>query len=562
MKLIVRVRNEKKEKTSSKVIFYKLPLQSDSPVDVDKSTYYCNGELEFELEPGEYGIECYKGKLYEPVKKQVAINKSDVSVEVVLKKIIDTRSLGLYSFDAHSHVSRNLKSKSGNLASASTMMKSEDFDFFFAGSPYDLETHLQDLNNQYDAEITYREKFADTIREVNSGGGFLLDIGNEIVKCRYGHMFLMNYDQSPPFSKYYDFTWDPWLFTKIGDEPPYCIPYPYEALSKERKRNSVAAAAHPTSWWHHNGEFISNIAATLGFEILAGSIDAMVIMGYDSDHIHYQKLWYEVLNNGYFMPGIAETDHTFDSAASRRHLAFKTYSYLDDFSIDALCHSVKAGRNLVSSGPLLLLKVNGQGPGAVMSYSDNEAFEIQIEAFRCYQAPLRQIQLIVNGEVWKQYDQSGDRCDWNENIIVNKDTYILAKCYDEAGNVAITNPVYIRNSPFENRGFESELTVKVMQNGKPAEGTFRVDDAQLQTGFSDEFHSRIKVTSVVHVEVGGTVKTIKLFELEELQRIFKNLYFGYFNTDNRYVPGEVPPECFELPRIHKILKKVHIELSF
>lgn len=559
MKLKVHIYNDKNERISCKIHLCELH-HNDLTVDSHKVAVYCNGEYEFDLESGEYGIECYKGGLYLPVEEKVEIYEEDVVLEVCLKELVDTKSLGLYSFDAHSHVSRNRKSTTGNLVNASTIMKGEDFNFFFAGSPYDLETHLQDMDGSYDDKVSYRTKYAEIIQAVNTPG-FILDIGNEIVKCRYGHMFLLNYDQLPPYSKYYDREWDPWLFTKVGAEPEYSISYPYEALAKERGKNSVAVAAHPTSWWYHNGEFITNIAATLGFEILAGSIDAMVIMGYDSDHLSYQKLWYEVLNQGYCMPGVAETDHTFDSTP-KKHLKFKTYTYLDEFSIDSLCTSVKAGRNMVSSGPVIQLNVNGHIPGAVLNYTEDEEFNIRIEAFRCYQAPLSRIQLIVNGEVWTEVGINDNRYELTEKLHMNRDSYILAKCYDLAGNVAITNPVYIRNTPFENRDFKTELTVRVVKEGKPVDGLFWIGDDRSKAEFSGEIHCEITLASEVNIEVAGRVKKVKLFELDELQGIFRNLYFGHFNRDNRYLAGEVPPACFELSRIKKLLSVVDLELSF
>ena len=103
--------------------------------------------------------------------------------------------------------------------------------------------------------------------------------------------------------------------------PTYTRPWP------GKEEHSVAVFAHPTSWWwHDNGEFVTNIATTLGFEILAESIDAMVVMGYRSDHTYYQELWYDALNNGYFLPGVAETDTLLDAVPSK-FLWFKTYTY-------------------------------------------------------------------------------------------------------------------------------------------------------------------------------------------------------------------------------------------
>ena len=92
--------------------------------------------------------------------------------------------------------------------------------------------------------IPYRKKY-EAIIVGESDENFILDVGNEIVKGRYMH----------------------------------------EALKHEKSRNSAAILAHPTSWWYADGEFITNIAATLGFELLAVSVDAMAIMGYSKGGI-------------------------------------------------------------------------------------------------------------------------------------------------------------------------------------------------------------------------------------------------------------------------------------
>ncbi|MFD0673038.1 CehA/McbA family metallohydrolase [Cohnella sp. GCM10027633] len=562
MKLTVRACDERGKPLFCRIELYKLPSEGDPVADRHRiAAAYGNGWQEFEVEAGVYAVECGKGKLFVPAQETVIIDNDNTRIDILLKEIVDPRAFGLFAFDAHSHVARNERTNTGNLINASAVMKGEGFHFFFAGSPYDAETLQEDIRARpVDESMPYRIQYRDIIEAVNDDE-LIMDIGNEIVKCRYGHMFLMNYEQKPPFSRYYDRAWDPWLFTKIGEEPNYELPYPYEALANERGSNSVAVAAHPTSWWDHKGEFITNIATTLGFDILARSIDAMVIMGYDGDHVHYQRLWYEVLNEGYFMPGVAEMDLTFDSL-SRKQLQFKTYSYADDFSIDALCTAVKAGRNVVTTGPILRLSVNGHRPGTVLNYADNESFRLRVEAIGCSEAPLSSIQLIVNGEVWRECRTDGASFEWTEALSVDRDSFVIAKCYDGAGNVAITNPVYIRNKPFENKDFKSNVTVRAFKDGEPAEGTFRIGDHPAKLPFSERFRCSIYVSDAVHIEVDGVVRTVKLFELDELQAIFKSLYFGDFNRDRRYVPGEVPASAFELKRIREVLRNPDLRIYF
>ncbi|MCL2352316.1 MAG: CehA/McbA family metallohydrolase [Firmicutes bacterium] len=523
----------------------------------------CGGEHVFSLEKGLYLVEAARGKLYEPYSGRVEIagdgGAGPRELEIVLKEIIDPRSLGLYSFDAHSHVSRDDTLKTGDLLTASTVMRSEGFDFFFAGSPYDNESHMEYINRNFTRPEPYRERFAAELRRAG-GGGFVPDIGNEMIKCRYGHVFLMNFEQRPPFSRYFDHAFDPWLFDKQGDEPPYEIDYIHEALRREKGENSVAVFAHPTSWWwHDNGEFITNIAATLGFELLAGSVDAMVVMGYQNDKKYYQELWFDALRNGYFLPGTAETDAAFDTVPG--HLEHKTYTKAEAFDIGALCRAVKAGRNMVSSGPLLTLTANGGQPGDVLPFARGEPVLLGISAYACCQAPISKVQIIMNGEIHREYRVRENRFSVEEAVRFPEEGFVIAKCFDFAGNVAMTNPVYIRNGPFANRGYTANVNISVTKDGRPANGFYRAGGGD-RLPFGKEICLRVNPAEDIHVEVGGEVKTARLFELPELQGIFRNLYFGGFNADMRWLPGEVPAEAFRLKRIKEILDSAEMAVEF
>ncbi|MCL2361620.1 MAG: CehA/McbA family metallohydrolase [Defluviitaleaceae bacterium] len=532
MKLIISV-NE----------YCKITVQScNSGTAQTVETVYCCGEHTFGLASGFYDVTVTRGKLYTPYRSRIEILDKDQILDIALTPIV--RGRGLYSFDAHSHVSRDSRLTTGNLLSASTVMRGEGFNFFFAGSPYDNETHLEYINGM-PPKAPYAERFAEEIQDI-SGEDFKLCIGNEIIKCRYGHVFMMNYEQRPPFSRYFDHSFDPWLFEKKGPEPTYEIDYIYKALEKEKCANSVAISAHPTSWWwHDNGEFVTNIAATLGFELLAGSIDAMVIMGYQSDHTYYQALWFDALKNGYFLPGVAETDAAFDTIPGR-HLEFKTYVGCGSFDVDALCKGVKAGKNLVSSGPLLFLRVNGKSPGAILPWEPNAPVLVELEAIPCYEAPISRMQIIANGNVYKELNIHERNPTLKEALRLPQEGFILAKCYDFAGNVAITNPVYVRNTPFANHNYKANVNIDVYKEGR----------------FEKSLSLQADITKDINVEAAGETKTIRLFELLELQKIFKGLYFGRFNHDKRYLPGEVPAAEFKIKEIKEILDSCQLVLHF
>ena len=196
-----------------------------------------------------------------------------------------------------------------------------------------------------------------------------------------------------------------------------------------------------------------------------------------------------------------------------------------------------------------------------MKHSENDRFNVELEAFRCYEALLSRIQLIINGKVYKEYDVCLESFKWNESVSIKEDSFIIAKCYDFKGNVAITNPVYIRNAPFVNSGYLSEVAVTVTKGLDPASGYYWLDEEE-KTPFEKEIHLKMPVASKLNVQVDGQKKVIRLFELEALQNMFKNLYFGRFNSSRKYRPGEVPAEQFHLKEIREILDKVAISIEF
>lgn len=559
----------------------KVPCRLDlfhRKMDIPLQTTFCDGMHIFAVPEGEYAVKAARGLLYRPAVEDVRISGGHGSVELRLNRMIDPTKWGMYSFDAHSHVSRDDGSTAGSLALASLMMRCEDFNFFFAGSPYEAEDHYQYLSGNFTGRVPYRQKYGRLLRQLRSKN-FITDIGNEIYKGRYGHAFMMNYDQKPPYSQYYDESFDPWQFEKNSPEPDCGIPYMHEALLKERTLNSAAIIAHPTSWWHEGGQFITNIAATLGFEVLAGSVDAMTILGYQPDSPAYQALWFELLDNGYFIPGIAETDNVFDREPENK-LRFKTYAWLDSFTIDALADAVRKGRCVASSGPLLSMRVDGHLPGSVLPFIPNQECVVTIDGQACCEGPVERVQILVNGKPEVEYHpdamDSGNPFSLKHAMRITKNSYILVKCYDSAGNTAVTNPVFFRNEPFINDHYQSSVHMHVTLDGLPCRGQYRVDDGpgfpfaeigdpDMEDGTACTLEScftlMMNPSSTLHIEAGRREKTIKLFEMEALQEIFRNLYLGGFNRDEKLLPGQVPAEAFQIQRIRELLDDVFLSVE-
>jgi transcriptional regulator with XRE-family HTH domain len=193
---------------------------------------------------------------------------------------------------------------------------------------------------------------------------------------------------------------------------------------------------------------------------------------------------------------------------------------------------------------------------------ESEKFELEIYAHRCCESVLSKIQIMINANIYKEFYLNRNEFHNVETLEIAEDSFILVKCYDCEGNLGMTNPVYIRNKPFLNKGYLSHVCINVYKNGNRAQGYYSLGESGERLYFDGTIRVSMKAAAKLHVEVNGKEKTIRLFELPELQDIFRNLYFGRFNKDKRYNPGEVPASEFKLSRIREILDNVELELNF
>jgi len=206
-----------------------------------------------------------------------------------------------------------------------------------------------------------------------STDSFRMQFGAERPKARFGHTWWRNL---PPFDDpfaerlpWHDLTYFEEAINSTGrvDDIAAQFPFrnelPFKTWKRYRDQGAACVAAHPTSWWMNRPDaslIATNIAAELPFALLAGPlVDAMVVMGYDADHIFYQNTWFHILNEGYDLPGVAETD---GGLAGPHHVGqLLDYVQTPDgrYSPAGIVEGLRHGRVLLSSGPLVTLTVDG-----------------------------------------------------------------------------------------------------------------------------------------------------------------------------------------------------------
>lgn len=205
------------------------------------------------------------------------------------------------------------------------------------------------------------------------------------------------------------------------------------------------------------------------------------------------QTYYSLLNCGFRLrpaAGTANGVHPVPLGFSR------VYVHLDEpFSFDAWMRGLAEGRSFVTTGPMLLAKVDGEWPGKVFGGKEEHALECRVLS----EEPLESIELVVNGEVAERFEpangKSGDLV--YENKVLTRfspkgSSWLAWRCFERRPNArfrfAHTAPWHfaIPGEPLRPRRAEAEwLVERVKQEIERSQGI--ASDVLIA-----EYHSALK----------------------------------------------------------------------
>ena len=135
--------------------------------------------------------------------------------------------------------------------------------------------------------------------------------------------------------------------------------------------------------------------------------------------------------------------------------ANRTYAYIgqEQFSFANWAKAVRRGNTFSTTGPLLLLKVDGQVPGDEIAISNRGGtLEVQVEA-RSF-VPFHRLEVVQNGRVvaLREATDGTQELTVDEKLNVKGPAWVAARCASKYGPTtgwqlgiqAHTSPVYVR----------------------------------------------------------------------------------------------------------------------
>ena len=182
--------------------------------------------------------------------------------------------------------------------------------------------------------------------------------------------------------------------------------------------------------------------------------------------------WYRLLNCGLRLAATGGSDFPFGAgllAPWYPNLGLdRTYVNIGlgkPFTYDAYIHGIRRGRTFATNGPLLLLTVNGKGPGAAVRLNGSVK-HVKVFARAVCQHPLDRMEIVVNGAVEHVVDGKGGpreiACE--TRLRLRESSWVAARV---RGHVA--PKAYGGGSPLEpSRPYESRLRPQGQSTHPPA----------------------------------------------------------------------------------------------
>lgn len=382
------------------------------------SAFYVSGAFEVALPPGRYHLSLSKGNEYLAQQHALTLEAGTASRTYRMERWIDMPARGWYSADDHIHLRRSPREDPLIM----DWIRAED-------------VHVGVLLWMGDFWATYYAQYAWGADGVYREGDYLLTSGQEDPRTpELGHALGIGAEAKV---RYRD---DYYLYDKVFD--------------RLRALGGVAGYAHQASTFHgYRG---------LTLDGLRGKVDVLELLQFCApegplitDH------YYHLLDLGFEVTAVAGSDfpwcgedHRYGFDVPRERAArignARFYTYTGGpLTYERWKEGLGAGRTFVSSGPVILLEVEGRGPGERLSVPAGTRLKIKAHAYgHQEQVPLERLEIVGHGKplfaaAAAEPGQSPEHLVVEAELEVEQGIWLAAVVQGGPMQVAHTTPVYV-----------------------------------------------------------------------------------------------------------------------
>lgn len=406
----------------------RIGLSRDKWPNIEAHGVFSNGDTTVALPDGAADIVISAGPQYIVERRQVEIKSEPAALEVFLKRRTNLRERGWVCGDAHLHMIHGEMQRKTSYAEVATTCRANGLDWAYVGQEY-VGAGEQTLAAM---QANCREQ---------SSHEFRLMLGGERPKSLLGHHALIGIEN--PFV--------------IPDDPPY-----HRAARQIHDQGGVLFPVHPLRYYpgkQYLGEWLdfpgNNLGRELLFDALLGpSFDGLSVL---SDEPHYpdaHQLWFNLLNQGCFVPAFADSDACFDRPTLGKNVPgfWATYLYVGpkgQIDNQSLADAVRQGRTTATTGPLVLWDIAGKLSGDTLPLDGAER-KVTIEALHAHhnwtidEARIAKVELLRNGKVVRVWEPNTPDAKLALTIQETEPCWYAVRVFgtDYRWQVAMGSPIY------------------------------------------------------------------------------------------------------------------------
>jgi hypothetical protein len=336
--------------------------EADVVMDENRRFAYVEGKFSIELPREPVRIEVVKGYRYRIYDETLDLSQKSEGLEIHLEKAFDLPDADWYSGDVHVHFL--------NPKSAMLELKGEDLNV--------CNVLISDFTVDH-------ERFRGDIEPI-SEPEHLLFFGQEYRENRLGHVDLLNLKEN--------------LIEPAKTMREHQYPLNLSASEEVRNQGGHISWAHFAAWPGLEGPLGLVLKKVDSVELLC-TMDPFHEPIFVSDVVPEVqmnsglRLWYRLLNCGLRIPATAGTDKMNNQVTVG---ANRVFARVDGaFTYDNWIEALNQGRTFVSNSPFMLFSVNEQEPGAEISGTLGQNYQLHAEVWS--QMPIDRLEIIVNGEL-------------------------------------------------------------------------------------------------------------------------------------------------------------------
>jgi hypothetical protein len=379
--------------------------------------FYCSGAAAIRVPAGPVRVEVWKGFEFRPVQVSTHVAAGATrSLTVPLRRTLPMAEQNYYSGDTHIHLSRGSEAEDER---ALDLLAAEDI-----GIGYLLCWNRANSYTGVMNRLSAPQERGFGPASVRSRGGYTIASGQEYVTSTYGHICLM-------------------MHRRLVQAEQTVIPnnWPVFGLLGQETRQLGGYS------FHAHGGYAQEIYADFAQRATDG-VELLQFADYRGIGLHG---WYKMLNIGYRFPAVGACDYPFCRALGDSRTYVHAAARPDPAE---WTRRAAQGRSFFTTGPLLLLEVDGQPPGASLSRTGKGPHRVTVRVrARCEVAPITHVELLVNGAavrrlVVPRVSGLGDWLELDEAVELTEPSWLAARAFStgptaRADAEAHTNPVYV-----------------------------------------------------------------------------------------------------------------------